>query len=113
MTLLAPADSGEVEHSHAVATITASGNTDILVPASGKQLHVYWLSAISDPDSSDSPLINIGFGASGGAIAIAKYRVYALSKRQLMVGGVDQALVVNLSAAGSVAVTVIYDEVTP
>jgi hypothetical protein len=37
--------------------------------------------------------------------------VYALSKRQTVTGPVDGALIVNLSATGSVAVTALLEEI--
>lgn len=100
------ADSGEREYTHVVATVTASGDTTIYTPASGKKVRVHWIYAINDPTSSSAPLIKVLFGTT------EKFRVYALSKRQLMTGGVNEPLKINLSGTGSVAVTVILEEVT-
>ncbi len=99
-------DSGEREYLHAVATVTASGDTDVVIPTSGKKLKIRWIYAISDPTSGNSPLIKVKIGST------EKFRVYALSKRQLMIGGTDEKLTINLSSGGSVAVTVIYEEIT-
>jgi len=63
------------------------------------------LLAINDPALTASPLIQVFLGAE------EKYRVYALSKRQLTTGPVDGELSITLSEAGSVAVTVLLEEV--
>ena len=88
-----------------VATVTASGNTTVYTPLAGKRIRLRWMYAINDPTATTTPLIKVFLGAS------EKYRVYALSKRQLVIGPVDGALIVNLSAAGSVAVTALLEEI--
>jgi hypothetical protein len=98
-------DSGEQEYTHVVATVTASGNTTVYTPLAGKRIRLRWMYAINDPTATTTPLIKVFLGAS------EKYRVYALSKRQLVIGPVDGALIVNLSAAGSVAVTALLEEI--
>lgn len=87
-----------------VATVTASGSTTLYTPAAGKRICLHWSYAISDPSASSNPLIKIFLGAE------EKFRVYALSKRQTVTGPKDGALIINLSAAGSVAVTVLLEE---
>lgn len=99
------ADSGERDYSHTVATVTASGNTTIYTPASGKRIRLRWIYAINDPSSESAPLIKVFLGAE------EKYRVFALSKRQVVTGPVDGALIINLSAAASVAVTALLEEI--
>lgn len=89
----------------AVATVTASGSTTVITPASGKRLRVYWMYAVPDPDSSDSPLIKISLGGT------EIYRTYGVTHQQRFTGPVDGVLAVDLSASGSVAVTVHYEEV--
>lgn len=98
-------DSGEREYTHVVATVTASGNTTVHTPAAGMRVRLRWIYAINDPSASTSPLIKVSLGAT------EIYRVYALSKRQRVTGPVDGALVINLSAAGAVAVTALLEEV--
>lgn len=88
-----------------VATVSASGSTTVYTPASGRRIRLRWTYAINDPSSTSSPLIKVFLGAE------EKYRVYALSKRQVVTGPIDGALIVNLSAAGSVAVTALLEEV--
>lgn len=98
-------DSGEQNYTHVVATITATGPTVIYTPVSGKRIQLRWIYAISDPALTASPLIQVFLGDE------EKYRVYALSKRQLTTGPVDGSLSFELSEAGSVAVTVLLEEV--
>jgi hypothetical protein len=98
-------DSGEQEYTHVVATVTASGSTTLHTPASGKRIRLHWTYAINDPSASTNPLIKVFLGAE------EKFRVYALSKRQTVTGPKDGALIVNLSASGSVAVTALLEEV--
>ena len=98
-------DSGEQNYTHVVATITNSGSTVVYTPTTGKSLQLRWIYAISDPALTASPLIQVFMGAE------EKYRVYALSKRQLTTGPIDGELSISLSEAGSVAVTVLLEEV--
>lgn len=100
------ADSGEREYTHVVATVTAAGDTTIHTPAAGKRIRLHWVYAINDPVATTAPLIKVKLGAS------EKYRVWALSKRQLVTGATDAALVVNLGTTGNVAVTALLEEVT-
>lgn len=88
-----------------VATVSASGSTTVYTPASGRRIRLRWMYAINDPSASTNPLIKVFLGAD------EKYRVYALSKRQVVTGPVNGSLIVNLSAAGSVAVTALLEEV--
>jgi hypothetical protein len=101
-------DSGEYEYTHKVATVTASGPTTIYTPATGKLLRLRWIYAVSDPGST-SPLIRVFLGGTASKYEI--FRVYALSKRQTISGPIDGPLIVDLSVAGSVAVTAILEEV--
>lgn len=88
-----------------VATVTGSGSTTVYTPSSGRRVRLRWIYAINDPSSSTSPLIKVFLGAQ------EKYRVYALSKRQLATGPVDGALIVDLSVAANVAVTALIEEI--
>lgn len=99
-------DSSELEFTHVVATVTNAGDTTVYTPASGNRVRLRWIYALNDPDLSTSPLIRISLGAE------EKYRVYALSKRQLTTGPVNGALIVNLSEAASVAITALIEEVS-
>ena len=88
-----------------VATVTALGPTTVFTPSAGRRVRLRWIYALNDPGSSASPLIKVLLGAQ------EKYRVYALSKRQLVTGPVDGALIVDLSEAAEVAVTALLEEV--
>lgn len=88
-----------------VATVTASGPTTVFTPAAGLRVRLRWIYALNDPGSAASPLIKVYLGAE------EKYRVYALSKRQLVTGPVNGALIINLSEAAEVAVTALIEEV--
>ena len=98
-------DSGEQELTHVVATVTTAGDTTLYTPQSGKRVRMRWCYAINDPSATTSPLIKVFLGGT------EVYRVYAISKRQLVLGPVDGVLKINLSATGSVAVTVLLEEV--
>lgn len=98
-------DSGEREYMHVVATVTSAGDTVIHTPTAGKAVRLRWIYCISNPTAETPPLIEVRMGAN------PIYRVYALSKRQLKTGNPDEALIVNLSGAGAVAVTAILEEV--
>jgi hypothetical protein len=98
-------DSGEQDYTHVVATLTSAGSTVIYTPQSGRSLQLRWIYAINDPASSTSPLIQVFLGAQ------EKYRVYAISKRQLITGPLNGALSITLSGTGNVAVTVLLQEI--
>lgn len=98
-------DSAEQEFLHVVGTVTAAGNNTIYTPSTGKRIRLRWQYAINDPGLSSSPLIKIFLGAE------EKYRLYAISKRQMSTGPVNGALVINLSQTGSVAVTFLLEEI--
>lgn len=87
------------------ATVSASGDTTLHTPPAGQATTLYWISAIADPQASTNPLIIIKFGST------ELYRVYAVAHWEIFVGAVNQALVVNLSSAGTnVAITAHYKD---
>lgn len=100
-------DSGEREYMHVVSTVTAIGDTTIHTPAVGKAIRLRWIYAINDPTSSTAPLIKVSLGTQ------EIYRVWAISKRQRITGGLNEALTINLSQAANVAVTAVLEEVVP
>lgn len=99
------ADSGEREYDHVVDTVTVAGNTTVHTPAAGKAIRLHWAYAINNPTSATAPLIRISLGAT------EIYRVWALSKRQVVTGAIDAPLVVNLSIPAEVAVTFLLEEI--
>lgn len=90
-----------------VATVTAAGDTDVRVPATGKALRVFWVCAINDPAGSSSPQIKIKLGTK------ELYRAWAVAHWEVFDGAVDEKLTVNLSAVGTVLFTAHVDEFTP
>lgn len=88
-----------------VATVTASGDTTLHTPTAGKAVRLHWVSAINDPDEASSPLIKVSLGTT------ELYRAYAVAHRQTFTGAANDALIVNLSDAASVAVTAHIEEV--
>lgn len=91
----------------AVATVTASGDTTILTPSAGHKIKLYWITAINDPDQATNPLVRITLTGAGEI-----YRSYAIAHWEVFTGTTDGTLIVNLSEAASVAVTVHYEETT-
>lgn len=89
-----------------VATVTASGDTTVHAAIPGRRIRLHWIYAINDPGANTNPLIKVFLGTE------EKYRVYALSKRQMVTGPVNGDLIVNLSTTGSVAVTALIEEVS-
>lgn len=98
------------------ATLT-SGNTAAITPGSGNAIRVHYVYAMSSPGAEAFPVIRVGFndGAGGSTIDTdkGKYRVYGVAKERIFEGGADEKVIVSLSEAGSVAVTIHYEEFTP
>lgn len=97
-------DSGEQDYTHVCTTVTSSGSTTIYTPQAGRRLRLHWTYAISDPDGTSNPLIQVYIGPD------EKFRAYAISKRQVVTGEIDDSLSITLSKAGSVAVTFLLEE---
>lgn len=98
-------DSGEREIPSVAMLVTNQGDTLLKTPAPGKRLVLRWIYAVNKPTAASSPLINIRIGNK------PLYTVWAVSKRQLFVGDVDQSLFINLSEPGEVALTALVEEV--
>lgn len=89
------------------ATVTASGDTVVHSPAAGKAVRLWWVLAVNDPDEATSPLIKVSIGA------LECYRGYAIAHWEPFEGAAGEDVVVNLSGAASVAVTLHLEEFTP
>lgn len=89
------------------ATITAADAPAVLTPAAGKALRVFYVKAINDPDSAATPLITATLGAA------ELYRDYVIAHWEIFEGAADQPLTIAIASAGTVAVTVHYQEFTP
>lgn len=98
-------DSTDIEYTSVATTVTSVGDTTVYTPAAGKRVRLHWIYAINDPTAAVSSKITVKLGNT------AFYVAWALSKRQQFTGPVDGALVINLSAAGNVAVTAFLEEV--
>lgn len=104
-------------YSDASEIATLSGNTTIVTPASGRRIRLHYLEYSADGANSADVTVYLRFGASGGA----KYRtslkagsVFARNVgagRRYIQGGIDEALIVNLSAGQTVNISVEYEEV--
>lgn len=98
-------DATDTEYTHVPATVTDAGNTTLYTPAAGKRVRLRWISAINDPFATSGVQIKVLLGAE------EKYRGWLVSKRQVVTGPVDGALIVNLSAPATVLVTALVEEV--
>lgn len=88
-------------------TVTASGDTTIHTPTSGKYVRLYSITAITDPDESTTPLIKVLLGST------EVRRGYAISGWEISDGAVNDVLKINLSGASSVSGTAFIKEITP
>lgn len=98
-------DAGEREFIHVTMSVNQTGSTTVYTPATGKRIRIRWIYAVNDPTQATAPLIQIFLGN------LEKFRVYALSKRQVVTGDIDAPLRVVLNEAGNVAVTVLLEEI--
>lgn len=98
-------DAGEREFIHVTMTVNQIGSTTVYTPAAGKKIRIRWIYTVNDPTQTTATLIQIFLGSA------EKFRVYALSKRQVVTGEVDAPLRIVLNTAGNVAVTVLLEEV--
>lgn len=85
--------------------ISSAGDTDLIAaPGVGNQIEIFWVSAIADPDGSQSPRIIIKDGAG-----TEYYRTFAVSHWQRFLLPDNSKLVGNLSAGGTpVSITIHY-----
>lgn len=98
-------DSTDLEYTSVATTVTAIGDTTIYTPATGKAVRLHWIYAMNDPMAATSTVITVKIGSQ------VLYVTYGVSKRQQFTGAVNAALIINLSAAGNVAVTAFVEEV--
>lgn len=98
-------DLGEREALPVSTVVTASGDTTILTPASGKRIRLFRIQAINKPTATTSPLISVKLGG------VTIFANYAIALRQKITGAIDGALVVNLSEAGEVAFTYVAEQI--
>lgn len=99
------ADSTDTEYIVVNQLVTTIGNTTLRTPATGKRIRLHWVYALNDPFATNSTVITISLGNA------TKYLVYGVSKRQVLTGHIDGALVINLSQSASVACTFFLEEI--
>ncbi len=99
---------------------TSSGTTTVKAPASGRALRLYYYSLSADPENTAKVKAGLRWTAAGANFAAANLSqyggVFAHSYKNgdsYVQGGVDEALVVNLSAAQLVTVNIDYEEINP
>ncbi len=100
--LLTSDSSSLVEKQASCITATTSGDSIIVSVAADEVLTLYWITAIGDPDETDTPLIQIFIGST------ELYRAYAIAHREKFTGSAGEDLTVTLSGNGSVAITAHY-----
>jgi hypothetical protein len=82
-------------------SVTSLGDNTIITPPVGKSVKVFWVYTLTNPDSPTT-LITIKLGA------VPIYTSYGIAHWEPFLGAVDAPLVINLSVASNVAVTVHY-----
>ena len=98
------------------STVSAAGDTTILTPAAGNRIKLGYLSLSADGGNSADVTVIVKFGAAGAAVYKVSLKAGSIYARNIGAGkrygdsGSDTALVVNLSAAQTVHVSVEYDE---
>ncbi len=85
---------------------TVLGDTTIHTPAAGKAIRLFWISALNDPDQTQTPKITVRFAGSANI-----YSTYGLAHWEMFTGAIDTVLIVNLDQTGDVAITIHYQEV--
>jgi hypothetical protein len=98
------------------ATVAGSGDNTFHTPASGKQIRLEYVSLSADAANSSAVTATVKLaGGDRYKVSLLPGAIWARNigagKRHVL-GATDQPLVVNLSAAQSVHVSIEYDEVT-
>jgi len=98
----------------ATLNATASGNTAIVTPTSGKAIRVYYIHFSNRDTVNASPRVGLRFTTTGTIYFSSTLAATGMINANLLPhyweGAVNEALYVNLSAAGNVDVTVLYGE---
>lgn len=85
--------------------VNTAGDNAIITPAAGMKVRVFWVAFVPNSDNGAATLVTVKFGAT------PIYMGYALAHWEVFTGATDQQLIVNLTSAQAVAVTVHYTEV--
>lgn len=96
-----------------VFTYTSAGNHDAVVPASGKKIRVYWVSFIPNSGATESNVVSVGFGNSGGGIDSGQefYRNYAQGHYELFEGATNKSVIISTENSEKIVGTIHYQEV--
>lgn len=95
------------EYSHLCATVTAAGQTTIYTPTSGKCIRLRKVIILNDPNATNSAWFKVFIGGA------ELFRAWALSTSVRRTGAVNQPLIIELSTAANLQVTVLFEEVNP
>jgi hypothetical protein len=82
-------------------SVTSIGDNTIVTPPAGQSVKVFWVYTLTNPDSPTT-LITVKLGA------VPIYTSYGIAHWEPFVGAPNGPLIINLSAASNVAVTVHY-----
>lgn len=90
--------------------VSTSGDSNLIVPAAGKKVRLIWLGMSSSENNGAEALVLVKFGAN----VVYRWNMGtpgAFSHWEVVEGAVDQALVVNLSAAQPIDFNYTWEEV--
>jgi hypothetical protein len=91
----------------ASSQLTALGLVDVVTPAAGNAIRVFWVSAINASPNVSFPVATIRIGTT------VLYASSAISHWELFVGSADEKVTAQISTSGKVDVTIHYEEFTP
>lgn len=113
-----PVDDAEGAITPLHLTVSASGETSIVQPASGKSIRLWWYNIGADPANSANVVASFRFGTGGTDFFKTGLSQYGAASghsfkagKSYYQGGVDESLYVNLSAAQTVYVNIDYEEI--
>lgn len=86
--------------------LSTAGDNTVITPAAGKRIQVVWVNFLPNSDNTVANLVTVKFGTGAGF-----YLNYAVGHFEVFTGAVDQSVVVNLTNAQPVAVTIHYSEI--
>lgn len=117
--VIQPTTATVVEATQPVISVTASasGNNTILTPPAGKKVRLYYFSLSADGANTADVVAFLRFAAAGTGkhkVSLAAKAIFARNiggGKRYIEGAVNEALIVNLSAAQSVHVSIEYDEI--
>lgn len=102
----------------ALSTTTSTiGAQNVVTPASGKKIRLYWWGLSASPDNTATNIVSLRWTTTGTdfvKVPLSQYGgIFAHSYkggRAYVEGAVDEALAINLSSAQSVTLNIDYEE---